>query len=199
MKKLLLLFIIVVAFNSCTSDDDALNPRDGSLDSVANFLSEDLLNTLQNLGFEINTGRTPPNIEGEFLISDFELFASDVEADVIGTIFSDYTTIFSNQDNTELTVDYSGAGGPQTDDSLESYLIGDGQQFTFLSKLTSQISGVPVESGIAISGTIGNEGIIDIKAAFLMIDDNGDPYDIYDVENNQGRVFIDSDGFSPRQ
>ncbi|MEM9680156.1 MAG: hypothetical protein AAF901_07510, partial [Bacteroidota bacterium] len=75
----------------------------------------------------------------------------------------------------------------------------DGQQFTVFVKMNSQIGGFPVDSAVAISGTITANGINNVIVAFLMIDDRGDPQDVYIVENNQGRVFTDGDGFSPRQ
>jgi len=198
MKKLLLLFAVITLIYGCDEDDQS-NPLDGSLQSVGVFLTQDVLNSFQGLDFEIYTGKTPPNIEGTFELSPFEVFSSDVPTDEVGLTIADYYPTFSNQNNMELTLDYMGEGGPQTDIGIDAYIIGSGQQFTAMIKMVSEIAGLPVDTGVAFSGTMGNDGINDIKVAFFMIDDKGDPFDVYVVENGQGRVFIDGDGFSPRQ
>lgn len=43
-----------------------------------------------------------------------------------------------------------------------------------------------------------DNGIKDFQFANLMLDDNGDPADIW-IGNNTGRLLEDTDGFSPKQ
>ena len=47
-----------------------------------------------------------------------------------------------------------------------------------------------------MSGKVTEGGIMDYEFINLMLDDNGDPQDVW-IENNTGRLLIDSDGFSP--
>ncbi len=197
MKRIILLLISVLVFG-CSSDDDSTDEFDGSLESIEDFFTPELVDALNDLGFEINTGNTPPNIEGSFLMSPFELQASNIPSDQIGIVISDYLASFVNQNSNALTIDFMGQGGSQTDVGNGSFVAGNGNQFTVLLKITSQIGSVPVDTAFAISGVVSDDGIEDMQTAGLMLDDKGDPEGVY-IENNQGRVFFDSDGFSPRQ
>ncbi|MFC0604301.1 hypothetical protein [Winogradskyella pulchriflava] len=198
MKKIIFVFFITALCFACSSDDDNSSEFDGSLESIEDFFNPELVQALQDLGFVLNIGNNPPDIEGTYLLSPFELQASNIPSDIIGTVISDYTATFTNQNSGDLRVDFLGEGGSQTDVGTGSFVAGDGAQFTVLLKLTSQIGSVPVETAYAISGTMTENGIDDMQIGGLMLDDNGDPEGVY-IENNQGRVFFDSDAFSPRQ
>ncbi len=199
MKRCILLLSILALTFGCSSDDDnGSNEFDGSLESIENFFTPELVAALEDLGFNINTGNTPPDVEGEYFISPVILTASNVPSDNIGAVFADYTASFSNQNNGSLTIDFMGEGGNQSDIGNGSFVAGDGNEFTVLLKLTSQIGSIPVDTAFAISGTLTEDGIENLQNAVLMLDDKGDPEGVY-IENNQGRLLSDSDGFSPRQ
>ncbi|MBR9916079.1 MAG: hypothetical protein GYB32_14905 [Algicola sp.] len=202
MKKTILVFAMLALVLSCSSDDDngedIGNQFDGSLESVEDFFSPDLVQALQDLGFIINTGNNPPNIEGVFFSSPFILEASSVPGDFIGQTFADYTSEFFNQNNQALTLDFNGMGGTQTDEGFGSFVSGDGNLFSVYLKNTTRIGNFDAETAIAISGRITQDGIEDFKYATLMLDDGGDPEGVY-IENNTGRLLYDSDEFSPRQ
>ena len=117
----------------------------------------------------------------------------------MGQAFAPYAATFSNQNSSELTLDFMGQGGSQIDEGTGSFVSGDGAEFTVLLKLVSQSDGsVEVDTAFAISGTMAEDGIVDMQIAVLMLDNKGNPDGNY-IYNNQGRVLFDSDGFSPRQ
>ncbi|WCO00596.1 hypothetical protein [Psychroserpens ponticola] len=201
MKKTILFFAMITMLFSCSGDDDAAeiaNQFDGSLESVEEFFTPELVDALLDLGFIINTGDNPPNIEGVYFSSPFILEASTVPSDFVGQSFADYTSEFSNQDNGSLTIDFNGMGGNQTDVGFGSFVSGDGNAFSVYLKNTGTIGTYSADTAIAISGRMTEDGIEDFKLAALMLDDNGDPESVY-IENNTGRLIYDSDEFSPRQ
>lgn len=203
MKTKILFFFIIVCtiMSSCSSDSEDSNQKnefDGSIRSIRDFYNDDLVKALEDLGFIIYTGNTPPNLEGTFIFSPFKLEDSSVPNDNIGRIFSDYIATFTNQDNNSLTIDLSGKNGNQTDNGTGSFISGEGNQFSVFLKLTSQIGNVPVETALAISGEVTENGLKNIQAVNLMLDDKGDPEDVY-IDNNTGRLFYDSDYISEKQ
>ncbi|QCX01638.1 hypothetical protein FGM00_16530 [Aggregatimonas sangjinii] len=190
---------LLVAFYSCDKNDDSetTDEFDGSIRSVENFFTPELVKALTDLGFELNEGNTPPNLEGTYLISPLQLNATTVETDQIGSIFSDYTATITNQNNEKLTIDFNGEGGGQIDNGFGSFISGTENKFSIYLKLTIQIGNEPAESAYALSGTITDDGISEAQMAILMLDDKGDVEEVY-IENNTGRLFTDGDGFSPK-
>ncbi|WP_323787927.1 hypothetical protein [Psychroserpens sp.] len=203
MKKTILVLVMIALVFSCSSDDGnvqgAADEFDGSLESVEDFFSPELVEALLDLGFIINTGDNPPNLEGVYFSSPVVLEASSVPSDVIGTTFLDYTSEFSNQDNSTLTLDFVGSQqSVQSDEGFGTFVSGDGDLFSVYLKTTTTIGSFDAESALAISGRMTQDGIEDFKIAFFMLNDNGDPEEVY-IENNTGRLLYDSDEFSPRQ
>jgi len=198
LKILSVLFIFVIFSTSCSKDDDEASDFDGSIESVKDFFTPELVVALEDLGFNINQGDTPPNIEGSYLSAPVKLEASTVSGDFVGKSFPDYTSIFSNQNNSRLKIDFNGMGGSQTDEGYGSLISGTDNKFSVYLKLTSQISGsVEVVSAYAISGRMTDNGIEDFQMAILMLDDKGDPDGVY-IENNTGRLLYDTDNFSEK-
>lgn len=199
MKKIIFLLATFTLFLGCSSDDDSGNEFDGSLESIEDFFTPELVEALQDLGFIINEGGDPPNIEGTFFSEPFRLAASTVSGDFVGQAFPDYTSMFSNQDNSSLTIDFNGSGGSQVDEGFGSLVSGEDDRFSVYLKVDIQINNSNVaETGYAISGRMTDDGIEDFQLAILMLDDNGDPDGVY-IENNTGRLIVDIDDFSPRQ
>lgn len=189
-------FVILFLLNSCDKEESP--SFDGSIASIEKFYTPELVGALLDLGFQINEGSNPPNINGDYLISPMELFSTTVPSDRIGRIFDDYLTRFSNQNNSNLTIDMYGYGGGEVDDGSGSFISGDNNQFSVFLKITSQIGNYPSTSAFSFSGEFTDEGIYNIQFAVLMLDNKGNIEEVY-IENNTGRVFIDNNGVSPRQ
>ena len=184
---------------SCSSDDDSGSREfDGSIQSLEEFYNPELVAALEELGFKINQGNTPPNVEGSYFSSPFILQESNIPEDTPNHVFSDYTSTFSNQDVNSLTVDFIGNNRDQIDEGDGSLISGENKSFSVYLKNNTQIgSSIMVSTAIAISGIMTDEGIEDFQYAILMLDDKGDPDEVY-IENNTGRLIHDSDGFSPK-
>lgn len=203
LKPLFQLILVSLIIFSCSSDDDSSdnsnNAFNGSIESIENFFNPGVIAAFNELGFTINTGNNPPQIfEGSYLASPFILENTSVQGDNIGNQFSDYFFQFSNQNNTNLTIDFFGSGGSQQDTGFGSFISGNNSQFSVFLKITSTVSGQTADFAYALSGEVTDDGIENFEFVNLMLDDNGDPADIW-IENNTGRLLVDADGFSPLQ
>ncbi|MFV9550472.1 hypothetical protein [Algibacter sp. PT7-4] len=204
MKKFKQIFFTCLLFTlafSCSTDDssDDSDPEkfDGSTKALEDFFSPELVTSLKNLGFVINEGANPPNIEGTYFSSPFILQGTTVPGESIGKSFADYTSTFSNQDNNELTIDFNGSGGSQVDVGYGSFVAGNDNNFSVYLKNTTQIGTYTAETAFAISGIITETGIKNYQFALMMLDDKGDIESVY-IENNTGRLIHDSDYFSEK-
>ena len=141
-----------------------------------------------DLGFTINDGNQPPNIEGSFFDSPALLQASAISTDEdrIGDRFNDAVLFFENQDSENQTVDLvfsefvvSTGAAATVHTSVDSVLVGNGSLFTGF---------FPVDTGIvfAISGSINAAGILNLQEA------------VFSVGADNERIFFDEDGFSER-
>ncbi len=169
----------------------------GSITAIENFYSVELVESLQELGFLLNTGDTPPNINGTYFISPFVLEASTVPTDTVGNIFVDQTLTFSNQNNEALTIDFQIEGGDQITVGNGSFITGNDNNFSvFLISQSRTGESVLVDTAVSLTGQIDSLGIRNLRWAGLMLDDKGDPDDLY-IPNNSGRLIYDSDKLSP--
>lgn len=150
----------------------------------------------------IYDGDTPPNIEGCYLISTHVLDNSTLPYDYPGDTFTDMYIRFSNQDMINNTVNYEslqfGGEGTAYDYSLDSYVTGSGNNFTvFFNTYGYYDDGVTTyKMGYAFSGTVSENGIVNLYDGFYMQDKN-DPNNLL-VPVGTIRVFKDSDGMSYR-
>jgi hypothetical protein len=204
MKKLipilLLSLVMPLCITGCSKDNDSDDSGfDGSIEDIRDFYNDELVDALIDLGFDINTGNNPPNIEGSYLFSPVTLQASSVQGDDVGDTFYDYTLTFSNQNNDDLTVDYHGDQTIQVDVGDGSFIAGENNNFSVFLISSSSYDGVPEEAdtAIALSGTFTETGIENLQMAFLMMDNKG--YNSVLIPNNKGRIVYDPDLLSPKQ
>lgn len=212
VQRIVLASLLFIGVAACSKDGalkepDKINPLEnpqgnllGSLEEIENFYTVEFVDALMEMDFNINLGNTPPNLEGSYLISPFILEDSTVEADstLIEAQFQDYLATFSNQDNSNLTIDLQGTQASQTDTGSGSFITGANASFTVYAKTISFQGTTSATTAIAISGTRSPNGIINTQFFGGMIDNNGNLQDLW-IENNTGRLIIDGDGFSLQQ
>lgn len=205
-KELLKVFLsTLVGFMvmGCSKDEVKNDPdplvREGSLEELKKIYTDAFVEAMIALDFNTNLGSTPPNIEGSFLISPAVLSESTVDADsaLLGSPLPNYKLIFSNQDNNNLLIDYKGYQDEEVDDGGGSFVTGNNGAFAVYAKTITQIQSSTAQTAIAISGVLAPDGIKNIQFFGAMLNDNGDPQNIF-IGNNTGRVLIDDDGLSVR-
>jgi hypothetical protein len=169
----------------------------GLTHDINNYVPQSIIDQMIALGMPIYTGKTPPNIEGIYLVTPNILIGTNVPNDVqTGTKFADMRVQFSQQDNSKLTVNVAWVQSTSSGVSTNSWVVGSGNTFTvFVSVANRDSDGRTALSVESYSGTIDASGIINMFNAYFMIDNNGNGYYI---PNGTGRVLYDSDSFSER-
>lgn len=199
---LFLITIVTITFSACKKDGEGDDGSDllgenGLPKPVNNIVSADLLNEIKSLGMTVNTGENPPSLAGTFLASPFELKGTNVPDDwPIGSAFADYYATLSNQNNANLSITLSYTSADESGSGIGSYISGSGNSFTVFAKTNSTIGSSSAELIQIISGTLTDGGISNFYYANFMLNNNGDG-DIW-LENGEGRVLYDSDGFSEK-
>lgn len=198
MKKYFsIITVFILLFAACSKDDDGGNTDfDGSMQDIKEFVGSELLDTIVDMGMVINPGNKPPNIEGKYLMSPTILENSNVPSDYPGMIFNDLLLEFSRQNG--LEIEFTGEQVSSSSVGKGSFISGSGKDFSvFLNAITVR-EGQPneMEQIFVFSGTVATEGIHDLQLAFFMVENNGNSGVI---DNGQGRIFMDGDGFSERQ
>ncbi|GHS85243.1 hypothetical protein FACS1894201_04720 [Bacteroidia bacterium] len=171
----------------------------GLTKDINNFLSDKYANALTDLGFVVNGGYTPPNIDGTYLATPLTLVKKSFSTNVAAQ-WDMYVT-FSGQNNSKLTinVDYD----MQSDNGLMeasgpgSFIVGEGKKFSVFVEGTRKALGYTAKTVEVFSGEMTDNGIKNYQWGVMMIDDNGDPTGLW-IANGTGYLKKDSDGFSSK-
>lgn len=197
MKAILItVAFMLVIITSCKKDEhDLIESNNLSID-INELVPQWIIDEMESLGMPINGGGSPPSIENAYLATPFILLASNRSGDIIGQQFADYKARFRNQNNEALTVVFDYKNGPEAGDGLGAFIVGTDNKFSVFAELTATAQGQTATLVKVVSGRIVSGGIEDFHAALFMIDNYGNPGG-YWIDNGDGRVFHDSDGFSP--
>ena len=196
--KTISLVLLAIVITACSKDDEDKKEFDGSVETIENFFSAEVLQTMEDFGFVVHEGNTPPNISGEYLLSQTKLEASNMPNDVIGRIYTDIILKFSNQENENLSLDYEQIAGTANSVGVQSFISGKDDNFSVFIKVNNTLEEHTSVIAVGYSGKLLDGGIENIQYTIIMLDDKGDPNNNL-IGNNTGRLFIDSDGFSPKQ
>lgn len=195
MKKFisLLLLSLGVFLFSCSSDDDPSS--DAPTSTIDKIIPKKIRVQLEK-HITFYTGENPPFIEGEYKIDKCSaVFCSDNYYEP-GEVVSAIMIKFFNQNLTTNRLDYASksAGSYQTS-GIGGYINGSGNNFTALMVVKGSSYDIPTKEGIVISGTLTDEGIKNLKYAFVMIEKGEDP--VHQImEAGAFRVFEDEDGMA---
>lgn len=200
--KFIALSVVLMSTFSCSKDDDS-NPQETEdiRQLVENFVTPDLIATLQQLGYTFRDGDEQPDINGTFFYSNHVLTATNIEDDSpIGTAFATSTFTFSNLNPESRTFGFVGTDGSGSSfgNVTDTFYSGTGTNFSAYVKFTVTSDDETVIVLLAISGTVTENGIENAEDAIIMLDNNGNPNDTF-IDNGKGRLFVDEDGTAVRQ
>lgn len=204
MKKLYylapLILLLFALFSSCEQEEE-MTPRldeNGLTRDITDLVPQYILDEMERLGMPINSGGNPPNIEDTYFATPFILENSNRPGENPGLRFADYKVTFSGQDNSALTIMVDYQNGPESGTGLGSFIVGNDCKFSVFVELNSIHSGGSNAKSIqVISGNLVNNGIEDFYVANFMVDDFGDPQNVW-IENGEGRIIADQDRFSEK-
>lgn len=185
------LFIAIAILPSCKKEDNSGN---GLSDKINAIVSQDIINNLQNRGMTINTGNTPPNIEGIVISSPYTLMSPYGADDsyYVGKVIADYKYHFYNQDVDEIKLDYKSNSG-DAGSGYASYLAGKDNKFTLFTQLSGTQFGIAYKHVAIISGEIGITGIKNFQFAFILTEKTGDDANAVLIPVGKGRIWFDGD------
>ncbi len=203
MGKLILKWAVLITVVSlmsigCKKDDEkpVQVEENGLTVDINNLVPDSILNEMKNLGMPINTGGNPPNIENSYLVTPFVLLNSNRPSDNIGTTFADYKVKFHDQDNENLKISVDFVNGPESGNGIGAFIVGDDNEFSIFAEMVARRSNLDSASFVnVISGKIVEGGVENLYYANFMLDNNGNSNGIW-IENGEGRVLYDKDGFS---
>ncbi|MFT3795994.1 membrane lipoprotein lipid attachment site-containing protein [Flavobacterium sp.] len=212
MKKFLFGCFAMAALAACSSDDGGSDPitipeaqfEKGTLAYIKDYIGETAYNNIVEQGFELHLGKTPPTIEGVYEINGSRIFKTNVPNDIsVGSSTGPHYLIISNQDNANLNVSYSskhhrsGSNPRVENNSDEGYPVisGNGDRFTMVAKVNSEVGNLNVEGANTIhiiSGKKTSEGIVDFQLFVYMVNNHGNTNTFF--TNKKSRVYVDTDG-----
>ncbi|MDR2231604.1 MAG: hypothetical protein LBE56_00610 [Tannerella sp.] len=171
---------------------------DGLTDEIHNIIPDEILEKFKGLDIVINGGNNPPNITGSYFISPLIITKTNFNGSTsLGRMNMDLT--FSEQNNTNLTVKvdytkrYLDSGTFLGGDGLGAFITGEGNKFSVFFEANGTSRGGPYKSVEIMSGEITSEGIKNWQRAYIMTQESSAT-----IKVGQGRLNIDSDGFSER-
>lgn len=197
-KQLVVALCLTMAFVSCSSDDDNSDRDAVQAAEIENFISSEVQQTLERFNFEFVLGTDDVDLSGTFLFDPLILVDSNIENDTpAGSSFNSILATFSNLDPVNRTLDYTDNSDSVQGASAQSYYTACGNQFNVFVRVTNQFGESTYVTLRAVSGTMDETGIIDARLTEIMLDDQGDSFNIL-IENGEGRLFEDSDGLATR-
>lgn len=147
----------------------------------------------------IYDGSNPPSIEGEFLISPYELTFDSTNGYSPGSLFADRYVKFYNQDMVNNTIDFRGKQGNSESTGTGCFISGEGGYFSvfFNTEGIAHCSSYDVylKQAVVISGIMTDEGIKDMYYGFIFVEKSDDPNEEL-INVGDFRSFKDSDGIS---
>jgi len=204
MKKYILTLSVIgllVFLAGCTKKID----ENGLTRAINKIVPDSVLMAMIDQGMPINGGNEPPEIEGTYIATPFELVSSSVPDDPEEHLFPDFIVTFKNFNKRKLTLELDYENGPETGTGLASLIVGEGNKFSMFCEIKStQFLVFKAEAIMVLSGTLTETGIENFYLANFMVDNHGNtvPLGIIDedlgvwIPNNTGRVIYDSDGFT---
>lgn len=170
----------------------------GEYSRIDNVIPPEIRNQMDPY-ITIYDGNTPPNIEGEYLLSPDELVFDSENDFEIGHIFADLYFKFYNQNMHSNTLDYKEKQGYSESTGTGAFISGSGNNFSVFFNTEGighkEEYDINYKTALVISGTKDEQGIRNLEYAFVMVDKSNDPKP-YFIPVGAFRVFKDGDNIS---
>ncbi len=209
MKKALYpIVVLTLLLTGCTIKREVIVPAGSDFSTdIQRLVPLSTIQKVRELGVTIYDGRTPPNVEGIYLLARNYMTKSSVPDEASKPDgFADYKLRIYRQNQTNLTASLDTKTINQNNGNVISsatgqgtLLAGNGNFFSLFVVLESkETNGTTRSRSLQVfSGEITSSGIRDLQFTLFMLDDYGDINDDL-IPVNTGRAFKDNDGFSER-
>ncbi|MCL1966259.1 MAG: hypothetical protein FWF67_00075 [Fibromonadales bacterium] len=142
----------------------------------------------------IYSGTNPPDITGQYKVTNIDLVSSNIKNDKIGERYADMYIAFVKGANGKLSYKERQSDSESEGDNVIVEVVGSSNNFTAYFESVGVSKGINKRTSTVISGTWTSTGISNFYYAFLMLEKSPDPNNAL-VPVNTWRVFKDSDGF----
>lgn len=186
--------LLISSFYSCKkgSPNDP-SPEDILQKKIGDVIPQQYLDTLKKLGFPVNEGTTPPNMEGAYFVNNFKLTKSNVPGDEIGYQFNNAKFKLFNQSTKDYGISLIGEHLlTLKDTSVTTAISGSGNNFTIYGKIKSVTKPYTAIFATIISGVKVGNNIKNLKVGLINVDDMNTPPGIF-IPEGLGRVAYDAD------
>lgn len=194
-KIFLILSVLLLVF--CGFTFVSCNKDNGLTKEINKIISKDLLQAMEDMGMPIYRGNNPPvNIEGKYIIAPDVCIATNIPNDGFGPCFrfDDFYPTFSNQNNKKQTITVSASQSSTKGDGYGGYIVGTDDKFTVFVPMDNVKNGHSFKTVDVYSAIAAPNGLKNCYHSAFMISGGGSKWAL--MENNQGRVIYDADGFS---
>lgn len=165
-------------------------------EKIENVIPQKYIDTIVNLGMVVYEGKNPPNVNGIYLMNDLTLKNANT-GETPGKTFLEEKIKLSNQNNSTFNIDAITNSNGTIGTSEKTIVTGEGNNFTIWGNFQSKFENDEAVFAKIISGTISEEGIVNLKYCIINVN-----Y-IKNVDNKfltegKGRFIEDANFLSPR-
>lgn len=198
MKKNQCVFLICMAvvLTSCLENGNKtfVLPDVVYATPIEDVIPAELLEDIEGY-MSIYKGKTPPDIEGVYLVNPDELVYTSDGVFQPGRIFADDLFKFSSQNSATNIVTYASKQANSEQSSEKVSVSGTKENFTAYFIATGTSNDIYVKTSTVISGAKTSAGIQNYQMAFIMLEKGADPNGkLMDV--NEFRIFKDGNGLA---
>jgi len=186
---------VVLQFAACSKSKD-INPNDEEILSkkIEDIIPQQYVDSLTKLGFTINKGTTPPNIDGSYLFKPFTIKNSNIPNDSYtpGYVLMDGVVKFYEQSTSDFSIKMLGKNFiGAADTSVVTAISGSGNKFTVYGKVKAYRNGGYNFFAFLMTGEKEGNNIKNGIAGIINIDDSHSGPNT--IREGQGRVAFDGD------
>ncbi|MFC1226599.1 hypothetical protein ACFE6N_22540 [Pedobacter sp. BG31] len=186
---------LVLQLAACSKNND-INPSDEEILSkkIEDIIPQKYVDSLTKLGFTINKGTTPPNIDGAYLFKPFTIKSSNIPNDPYhpGYVLNDGVIKLYEQSTTDFSIKMLGKNFiGAADTSVVTAISGGGNKFTVYGKVKAYRNGGYSFYAFLMSGEKDGNNIKNGIAGIINIDDSHAGFGT--IAEGQGRVAFDGD------
>ena len=186
------LHVSVAGVVTCTAE---INPW-GEPGDIEAIIPPALVDSLEKY-MPIYRGKTPPNVEGIYLVRPNEAVYCQDNGFVPGTLAASNIIHFYNQNEETLSLEYKSRNFRNTSSAhgTGSFISGSGNNFTIYFDTEGEMYGIYAKTADVYSGTIDEKGIVNLHHGFVMVEKGDDP-EHHIMSEGVFRLFRDGDGLA---
>lgn len=134
---------------------------------LSKVITSTIIDSLQKRGVAVNSGLTPPNINGIYYLSPNVCVYDNAWTKSTGKTYIPYKLQFNNQQGKSIAYAYKSINttDPDTGSDTNAFITGSGNAFTVYAQVFGHTDSASYTSLFVVSGTVENGIIYNLKLA----------------------------------